>query len=189
LLAEEASLHDKNFSKSDIKGLAIVFTGEGKGKTTAALGTVIRALGNGLRVCVVAFMKKGSQSGEWNVLSGLQNIHIAIFGTGAFVDPQNVRVDDKKQAQMALEEGQKAIFSGKYDLVVLDEVNIAAAWSMISVDDVIKLMQGKPHNVEIILTGRYAGKEIIKNADLVTEMLNIKHPYDDGRLARRGIEY
>jgi len=171
------------------KGLVQVFTGEGRGKTSAALGTVIRALGNGLRVFIVVFMKAGHPSGEWDVLSKLQNVGVARFGAGSFVDPANIKPQDREEAARALVAAHQAMLSGEYDLVVLDEVNVAVAWKLIELEDVISLIGEKPTDVELILTGRGADKEIVRVADLVTEMLNIKHPYDEGTAARRGIEY
>ena len=171
------------------KGLVQVFTGEGRGKTSAALGTVIRALGNGLRVSIVAFMKAGYPSGEWEFLSGLPNVSVTRFGAGPFVDPARVSPEDREQAAQALRAAREAVLGGNYDLVVLDEVNVAVAWKLVDLHDVLELIEGKPGNVELILTGRSADKEIIRAADLVTEMLNIKHPYEGGTAARRGIEY
>jgi len=171
------------------RGLVQVFTGEGRGKTSAALGTVLRALGNGLKAFIVAFMKAGQPSGEWQVLSGLQNVTVARFGARVFVDPDNVKPEDREEATQALSAARQATLGGEYDLVVLDEVNVAVVWKLIELDEVLRLIEQKPPNVELILTGRGADKEIIRAADLVTEMLNIKHPYDEGTTARRGIEY
>lgn len=134
-------------------------------------------------------MKAGYPSGEWDVLSGLQNVGIARFGAGPFVNPSDVKPQDKEEAVKALAAARQAVLSGEYDLVVLDEVNIAVAWKLIGLEDVISLIRAKPADVELILTGRGADKEIVRMADLVTEMLNIKHPYDEGTAARRGIEY
>jgi len=172
-----------------VTGLVQVFTGEGRGKTSAALGTAVRALGNGLKVCIVAFMKSGHPSGEWNVFDGLPNVSVSRYGSDRLVDPDNLRPDDKEQAAAALSAGRKALFSGDYDLVILDEINVAAAWHLVDIKDVVALIEDKPERVELLLTGRYADKEIVRRADLVTEMLNIKHPYDQGTTARRGIEY
>lgn len=171
------------------KGLVQVYTGEGKGKTTAAIGTILRALGNDLKVCVIVFIKAEHPSGEWNILSGLQNISVSRFGSGSLVDPSNVTIQDREEATKALEAARAAILGGEYDMVMLDEVNVAVAWGLIELDEVLHLVENKPPNVEIVLTGRSADKEIIKIADIVTEMLNIKHPYNEGITARRGIEY
>jgi len=171
------------------KGLVQVFTGQGRGKTSAAIGTVVRALGNGLRVFIVAFMKAGRPSGEWVTLSRLDNVQVVRFGSPHFVDPARVTPEDREQAVQALKAAREAMLSGDYDLVVLDEVNVAVEWKLVSVEEILRLIEDRPANVELILTGRGADKEIIRAADLVTEMLNIKHPYEDGTAARRGIEY
>jgi len=171
------------------RGLVQIFTGDGKGKTSAALGAVLRALGNGLRVYFVFFMKGDYPYGERNILSQLPNIKVASFGGRSFVDPANVKPEDKEQARQALAAAREAMLNGNYDMVVLDEVNVAVAWKLVELDEVISLIQDKPPNVEFILTGRKADAKLVQLADLVTEMLKIKHPYDEGVAARRGIEY
>ncbi len=171
------------------RGLVQIFTGDGKGKTTAALGTVIRALGHGLRVYIVYFMKGDYPYGERRIISELPNVDMASFGSLKFVDPKNVKPEEIEQAKQALATAREAMLSGSYDLVVLDEVNVAVAWKLVELDEVVKLINDKPQNVELILTGRYADVELVKMADLVTEMLNIKHPYDGGETAREGIEF
>lgn len=171
------------------RGLVQVFTGDGKGKTSAAVGMVLRALGHGLKVYIVFFMKGTSPDGERGMLSRLANVTVAGFGSDSFIDPANIKPRDMEQAQRALAAAREAMLSGRYDLVVLDEVNLAAAWKMVELDDVLKLIDDRPAGVELILTGRQAPVEVIKRADLVTEMLKIKHPYDSGIGARRGIDY
>lgn len=171
------------------RGLVQVFTGDGKGKTTAALGTVLRALGHGLRVFIVCFMKGDYPYGEWNVLSRLPNVDVVRFGSRKFVAPENITPEDREQARKALAAAREAVLSGGYNLVVLDEVNLAVAWKLVELGEVIRLIKDKPRNVELILTGRRADTELVKVADLVTEFLNIKHPYQKGIKARRGIEY
>jgi cob(I)alamin adenosyltransferase len=166
-----------------------VFTGDGKGKTTAALGAVVRALGQGRRVYIVFFMKGEYPYGERNILAQLANVEVASFGSPDFVDPASVRPEDREQARLALAAAREAMLSGKYDLVVLDEVNVAVAFELLPLTEVIKMIRDKPPQVELILTGRKAAPELIKMADLVTECLKIKHPYDEGIEARRGIEY
>ena len=173
----------------DSKGLVQIFTGAGKGKTSAALGVVIRALGQGLRVCIVSFMKGDYPYGERNILSKLPNVTMASFGSLEFVDPANVKPEEIEQAKQALATAREAMLSGSYDLVVLDEVNIAVAWKLVELDEVIRLISDKPQNVELILTGRYADTKLVQQADLVTEMLKIKHPYDEEITSRKGIEY
>jgi cob(I)alamin adenosyltransferase len=170
-------------------GLVEIFTGNGKGKTSAALGTVLRALGHDLRVCIVYFMKGDYPYGEQKILAQLPNISLARFGQINFVDPMNVKEEEKEQAREALSAAREAMFSGNYDIIVLDEVNLAAAWKLVNVDDVVELIEQKPKGVELILTGRYADAKLIELADLVTEMVEIKHPYKKGVLSRQGIDY
>jgi cob(I)alamin adenosyltransferase len=176
-------------SQHSRKGLVQIFTGDGKGKTTAALGEVVRASGHGLRVFIAVFMKGDYPYGEWEALAKFPNVRIAQFGFRTFTNPANVKPEEKEQARQALAAAREAMLGGNYDLVVLDEVNIAAAWKLVELDEVVRLIQDKPPNVELILTGRQADKKLIELADLVTECLKIKHPYDKGIKARTGIEY
>ena len=171
------------------KGLIQVFTGNGKGKTSAALGSILRATGHGLKVFIVFFMKGKYPYGEFSSLPQLSNVDVASFGLRCLVDPNNINPEEIEQAELALKTARQAMLSGKYDMVVLDEVNIAVYFKLIQPDDVIKLVEEKPPDVELILTGRYAETSVIEHADLVTEMVKIKHPYDRGVKARRGIEY
>lgn len=171
------------------QGLVQVFTGDGKGKTTAALGAVMRALGQGLRVYLVFFMKGDYPYGERRILAQLPDVDLASFGSLDFVDPANVRPQDREQARQALAAAREAIFSDNYDVVVLDEINVAVAFGLIPLDEVMALIRDKPPGVELILTGRKAHPELVRVADLVTECLKIKHPYDRGIGSRRGIEY
>ena len=166
-----------------------VFTGNGKGKTSAALGAALRALGHGLKVYIVFFMKGDYPYGERNILSRLPGVDIAGFGGAGFVDPANIKPEEIQQAKQALSTAREAMLSGKYDLLVLDEVNVAIAFKLIEMDEVAGLIGEKPQNVELILTGRYAHAKIIELADLVTEMVKLKHPHDKGAPARKGIEY
>ena len=176
-------------TERNAKGLVQVFTGNGKGKTTAALGTILRATGHGLRVHIVFFMKGDYPYGEYSSLSKLPNVDVASFGFRHLTDPANIKPEEIEQAQLALAAAREAMLSGKYDLVVLDEVNVALALKLIELEEVVRLIAEKPPNVELIITGRYADNKIIELADLVTEMVKVKHPYDNGVLARKGVEY
>jgi cob(I)alamin adenosyltransferase len=171
------------------RGLVQVFTGDGKGKTSAAIGAIIRALGHGLKVYIAFFMKGDYPYGERNILSQLPNVTVDSFGSADFVDPQNIKPEEKGEAERALAAARQAMLSGSYDLVVLDEVNVAVAFKLIELEQVLKLIDEKPEDVELILTGRRADTKLVQSADLVTEMLKIKHPYDGGLAAREGIEY
>ena len=176
-------------SKTSTRRLVEIFTGDGKGKTSAALGIALRALGHGLRVHIIYFMKGEFPYGEQRILSQLPNVTFARFGFETFVDPDNVKPEEKEEARKALEAARTAILGLQYDIVVLDEVNVAAAWNLIDLEDTIKLIGDKPEKVELILTGRYADPRLIEQADLVTEMVKVKHPYDKGTLSREGIDY
>ncbi len=176
-------------SESLRRGLVYIFTGDGKGKTSAALGAVLRALGHGMRVYIIYFMKGDYPYGERAILTKLPDVTMASFGSLEFVDPANVKPEEIEQAKLALATAREAMLSGNYDLVVLDEVNVAVAWNLVELDEVVRLISDKPRNVELILTGRQADTRLVQMADLVTEMLNIKHPYDEGVLARKGIDY
>jgi cob(I)alamin adenosyltransferase len=176
-------------AETTTKGLVEIFTGEGKGKTSAALGVALRALGQGLRVHIVFFMKGDFPYGEQKILSELSNITFERFGFQDFVDPANVKPEEKEEARKALEAARRAMLSQKYNVVILDEANVAVAWKLVDIDDVIKLVHDKPEKVELILTGRYADPRLIELADLVTDMVKVKHPYDKGILSRKGIDY
>jgi len=177
--------------KSDVKGLVQVFTGNGKGKTTAALGTVLRAAGHGFKILVIFFIKGNASDGEFKTLPKLPNVEVAKFGLRKWImDTKNVSPGEKAEAKAALEAAHQAVTSGKYDIVVLDEINIAVYFKLLEVDEVIQLIKEKSPHTELILTGRNADSRIIEMADLVTEMKNIKHPYEGkGIKAREGIEY
>jgi cob(I)alamin adenosyltransferase len=171
------------------RGLVQVFTGNGKGKTTAAIGSVLRAVGQGFRVFIVFFMKGDYPYGEQKALAQLPNVTTARFGFQSFVDPDNVKPEEKEEAEKALKTAREAMESREYDIVVLDEVNIAAAWGLVDIDEVVELVRSKPETVELILTGRYANERLIELADLVTEMKEVKHPYQKGILSRRGFDH
>ena len=188
-MTETSSLPSFSSPESFKKGLVQIFTGDGKGKTSAALGVALRALGHGLRVCIVAFMKGDYPYSEWKFLADIPDVKIARFGFPAFTDPTDVKPEEKEEAEKALAFAGEVIRGGEYDLVVLDEINVAAAWKLLEVDDVVKLIEDKPRDVELILTGRSADTRIVKLADMVTECLKIKHPFDEGIKARRGIDY
>lgn len=171
------------------KGLVQVFTGNGKGKTSAALGAVLRAVGHGLKVSIVFFMKGKYPYGEFSTLPKLPHVDVASFGLRCLINPAEINPEEIEQAKLALSAARKAMLSGNYDMVVLDEVNVAVYFKLIELDDVVRLIGDKPRNVELILTGRYADAKLIELADLVTEMVKLKHPYDKGIKARKGIEY
>lgn len=169
--------------------MVLIFTGNGKGKTSAAMGVALRALGHGKRVHIAFFMKSTCSNGEQVAMSKLPNVAFSRFGPQRFVDPNNVTPEDKEEAKKSLSAAREAVLSGDYGLVILDEINIATAWNLVDVEAVIELIDKKPADVDIILTGRYADQKLIERADLVTEMKEVKHPYARGALARKGIDY
>lgn len=166
-----------------------IFTGNGRGKTSAALGLTLRAVGHGLRVRIISFMKGDYPYGEHVALSRFPEVTISQFGHEGFVNPRSVTAEEKEQAYLALMAAREAIFSGEYDLVILDEINVAVAWGLLETEEVVGLVKGSPEATELILTGRYADPRLIELADLVTEMVEVKHPYQKGVLARRGFDY
>lgn len=149
----------------------------------------MRALGHGMRAHITFFMKGEFPYGEQELLARLPNVTFRRFGQLDFVDPDNVKPEEKEQALEALKDAETAVMSGEYDLVVLDEVNVAAAWGLIDVEDVVDLVKRKPERTELILTGRYADEKLVRLADLVTEMKEVKHPFRKGTLSRKGIDY
>ena len=171
------------------RGLVQVYTGNGKGKTSAAFGAALRAVGRGLKVYVIQFIKGGFDYGELYSIKSLPNLKLAAFGRGRFITETRPPEEDIKLTREGFELARKVVSSGEYDMVVLDEINVALHLKMISADDVIQLVRNKPKHVELILTGRNAPAEIVEVADLVTEMKEIKHPYADGVPPRKGIEY
>lgn len=171
------------------QGLVQVYTGDGKGKTSAAFGLALRAIGRGLKVYVVQFIKGGFDYGELYMVDKLPNFKLKAFGRGRFVMEEPPSKEDVKLSEEALALAEEVVKSGEYDVVILDEINVALNLKLINLDDVLELIKNKPKHVELILTGRYARKEIIEAADLVTEMKKIKHPFNKGYEARKGIEY
>ncbi len=171
------------------RGYVQVYTGDGKGKTTAALGLALRAAGCGLRTYIGQFMK-GQRYGELNSVRMLAPfVKIEQFGRRTFLHvTKNPDPEDIRRARRGLAECRKAMLSGGYDIVVLDEVNVAVFFNLISTADVLSLLDERPASVELVLTGRRAPAAVIRRADLVTEMKEIKHYFRRNGPARRGIE-
>ncbi|SKC49674.1 cob(I)yrinic acid a,c-diamide adenosyltransferase [Maledivibacter halophilus] len=168
------------------KGYIHIYTGNGKGKTTAALGLALRALCAGKKVYMGQFVK-GMKYSEVKAQEYLSGFKIEQLGRSCFIDrvPEQ---EDIEAAKSGLEKCKEILSKGEYDLVILDEINIALYFKLFDVEDVIKMLEKKADHVEVILTGRYAPKELIDIADLVTEMKEIKHYYTQGVMARKGIE-
>lgn len=172
----------------DISGMVHVYTGNGKGKTTAALGLALRAVGHGKKVYILQFMK-GWETGEKKAALMLPLLTMKQFGRKKLLKMGNVEKKDGELAKKGMELAREIIKQGKCDLLILDEANVALAFGLIKKEELIELIKSKPRNMELVITGRYAKKEIVKMADIVTEMKEIKHPYKKGVAARKGIEW
>jgi len=170
------------------KGYIHVYTGPGKGKTTAALGLGLRAAGAGFKVHMIQFMK-GRKYSELNTIEKIPNFTYKQYGRDEFVNKQKPEKIDIDLAQQGFKHAQDVIKEKKYDILILDEINVAIDYKLIDLYDFLKLIQIKPEELELVLTGRYAHPEINMIADYVTEMLEIKHPYQQGVEARKGIDF
>jgi cob(I)alamin adenosyltransferase len=170
------------------QGLIQVYTGNGKGKTTASLGLALRGVGRELMVCMIQFMKGGGPYGEQLAAERLAPF-LTVIQTGrpGWVNRENPH-EDRLLASQALELARRAVTGGEYDLVILDEINGAVHLGLVPVEGLLQLMRDKPHDVELVLTGRNADQRVMEAADLVTEMREIKHYYKAGVKARIGIE-
>ncbi|KPK71163.1 cob(I)yrinic acid a,c-diamide adenosyltransferase [candidate division TA06 bacterium SM1_40] len=171
------------------RGTVQVYTGKGKGKTTAALGAAVRALGHGFTVCMIQFMKGDPNYGELLLAEKIPGFTIVQSGLPTFVAKGNPGKEDLRLAREGMKLARDAVTGGEYDIVILDEINVAIDYGLVSVKDVVDLIDVKPLRVEMILTGRYAPSEIIERADLVSEVREVKHHYHSGLEAREGVEY
>ncbi len=170
------------------KGYVHIYTGDGKGKTTAAIGLAIRAVGRGMKVFMGQFMK-GQHYGEIDILNLIENVKVQQFGDPKCIRRSEVTQSHKDLAIRGLDICQKEIQNGLNDIVIMDEVCVAIWFGLLAEDEGINIIKSKPEAIELILTGRKAADKLIENADLVTEMKEIKHYYKtDGVLARKGIE-
>lgn len=167
--------------------LVHIYTGDGKGKTTAAFGLAIRAAGAGLKVYIYQFVK-GSPYSENKIFQKIKNIRIEQCGRGCFIKGRPT-VKDMECAQKGFQDACDIIYSGRYDLVILDEANIALDLGLINIEDMEEVIKNRPLSVEMVLTGRHCPDEIFRHADLITEMRKVKHPFDRGIAARKGIEF
>ncbi|MCS7102748.1 MAG: cob(I)yrinic acid a,c-diamide adenosyltransferase [Candidatus Korarchaeum sp.] len=173
---------------SDVIGMIHLYTGDGKGKTTAAFGLALRNVGWGGRVLVIQFLK-GAISGELNATLRLPSLEIKQYGTGKFLINGSADEKDRELAREGLEEARVALSSGEYSLVVLDEINVAVHLGLLEEKEVLEVIKSKDSSTEVVLTGRYAPKSFYDLADYITEFVKIKHPYDSNARARRGIDY
>jgi len=173
-------------------GLVIVYTGNGKGKTTAALGLSLRAIGYEHKVCMLQFIKGSWHYGEMDSSKKLgPNFELIAIGKGfvGILDDNSPREEHEKYAAEALKICREKVFSEKYDVVILDEINYAINLGLLDVEEIIKLIKEKPDELDLVLTGNHAKEEIIELADLVTEMKEVKHPFKSGIKAKKGIDF
>lgn len=172
------------------QGLVQIYTGNGKGKTTAALGIAVRAVGHGFRVFIIQFMKGNDGYGE---LEGIKRLspecELEHYGGAGWVHKGEHLEEHIAEANKALSKAREIVFSGNWDIVILDEILNAIWFELIPESKIMEIISNKPSHVELILTGRNASQSIIEKADLVTEMVERKHPYEKGINARQGIEF
>ena len=174
------------------KGLVIVYTGKGKGKTTAALGIVLRAVGHGYKVGMIQFIKGEWYYGELTSSKRLEpEFELIAAGRGfvGIIDDDHPIEDHEKAAKDAIEVAKQKIASGNYDIMILDEINYAVKLNLISQEDILDVIAAKPEKTSLVLTGNYVPEAVIDAADLVTEMREIKHPYQRGIKAKKGVDF
>lgn len=170
----------------DTRGIVQVYTGDGKGKTTAALGEAIRATGHGIKVAFIQFVK-GEPCGEHLFVSRYHPFDIVQIGTtSSFTTPKEQLASEARQTLLYAKE---QMLSGNYDMIVLDEIFVALSMDLITTEQILELLDKRPDSLHLVLTGRKAPVEVVQRADLVTEMLNIKHPISQGTTGIRGIDY
>ncbi|MGB9780559.1 cob(I)yrinic acid a,c-diamide adenosyltransferase [Caldanaerobacter sp.] len=171
------------------KGLVMIYTGDGKGKTTAALGLALRAIGHGQKVYMIQFMKGSPNYGEIKATKYLPNFEIVQKGRDAFVKKNEPLKEDLELANEGLELAREIISSGEYDLVILDEINVAVDYGLVKEEDILDLIEIKPSWVTLVLTGRYAHDRILEKADMISDVKEVRHHYYNGIEAQEGIEY
>jgi cob(I)alamin adenosyltransferase len=171
------------------QGLVQVYAGNGKGKTTAALGLAIRAAGHGLTVEIVQFMKGWRGYGELRGAERLPTVAIWTFGREGWVHPERPEQEDYERASAALAHARNVMLGGSVEILVLDEINVALDYGLLGLESVLALLDDRPAGVELVLTGRNAHPEVIGRAHLVTDMRKVKHPHDQGTSGRLGIEF
>jgi cob(I)alamin adenosyltransferase len=191
------------------KGLIEVYTGTGKGKTTAAFGLAFRALGWGYRVFILQFMKLGTYGENKSAEKFSRNLEVRYVGMPYFIaweddipvedrkKVRNVRICKKGQppeeyvelARNSFNDVYEQMISGKWDIIIMDEINVAIYYNLLKTEDLMKIINNKPDNVELVFTGRKMPDEVLERADLITEMNEVKHPYSQGVLARRGVDF
>jgi cob(I)alamin adenosyltransferase len=172
---------------ADARGLILVNTGNGKGKSTAAFGVALRAVGQGLRVSVIQFIKGKWKTGELNAAERL-GLELMPMGKGFTWESKNIE-EDKALMRHAWSVASEKILSGNYELIILDEINYVLSYGYLAVNEVVQTLERRPSQVHVILTGRNAPEEIVSIADCVTEMRDVKHPYRNGIAAQKGIDF
>ena len=185
-------VYDVRISIMSEDGLVIVYTGGGKGKTTAALGMALRAVGYGHKVCMIQFIKGSWHYGEMDSSKKLApEFELVAIGKGfvGILDDTSPKEDHEKYAEEAIKICKDKILSEKYDLIILDEINYAVNLGLINIKSVMDLIKLKPKKLDLVLTGNHAKEEVLKLADLVTEMKEIKHPFQSGIKAKKGIDF
>jgi cob(I)alamin adenosyltransferase len=189
-MAKKKAARDKILAtKTEERGLLIVHTGKGKGKTTAAMGLAVRCIGHGMKVGLVQFVKGVWETGERRVLESFPELCVMkAMGEGFTWETQD-RQRDIAAARRAWETAQQMIKDSSFKMVILDELNIVLRYGYIAIDDVLPVLQGKPRDLHIVVTGRNANEKLIEAADLVTEMTAVKHPFRSGVKAQPGIEF
>jgi cob(I)alamin adenosyltransferase len=166
-----------------------VYTGDGKGKTTAAFGLALRACGHGWQVLVVQFMKGDPGYGEVVAAKQVKGLTVIQTGLATFVERGNPRPEDLAEAARGLTLAREALASGAYRLVILDEVNVAIDYGLVKLEDALALIDSCPEGVEMVFTGRGAKRQVLERADLVSEVKHVKHPFDKGIVSRAGIDH
>jgi len=180
---------NNQLSDSEHLGCIHVISGDGKGKTTSSLGLALRAAGHGFKTLMIQFMKKGWDYGELKAVELLPNIQIIQYGTPDFVDKTQPLPIDYQEAKAALKRFSKELRSKQWDIIILDEVNVALDYKLIPEENILEELKNKPKNIEIVLTGRNASQALIDLADYYTKVQSLKHPYQQKITARKGVEF
>jgi cob(I)alamin adenosyltransferase len=175
--------------KSPLQKKVYVLTGDGRGKTSAALGQVLLGASHNMKTCVILFMKAEHQLGEYKTLCSLSNVHWVSFGRPKVLRASDMKAVDVDRARKAMEYALAAVKSVEWDLIVLDEINNARHYGLIDVGDIMSLITSKLKESTLILSGKYVDERVAGMADFVSHFKNIKHPYDSGILARKGFDY
>jgi len=175
--------------EEDFSARVHVYTGSGKGKTTAALGLALRACGHGKKVAVFQFLKGTTYTGEFRIQKKIPGLELHLLGKKAFVNLEHPSDEDRQMARQGWTIARQALQEGGYDLVILDELNVVLSSGLLDTEKVLDALSGRPAGTEVVITGRNAPVELVKQADLVTEMIAIKHYYQEGIPGREGIEW